>query len=242
LDVSTVASIGSVSERWRFKFEDATRARKHALFKDVSDDDPADRCHKQFGSGSLQGTGIQHDDEIEQSGTDDARNDMNASVGTDSFSTFICQQGFNEISTDLLKPEDWAVVWSKPWRFQANILNTEARALGWSVEHLLRSNRNINKRLLCFSDNLPLVLGACKGRAKSGYLLKPLRRITSLLLATGSRLAVRWIASELNVADAPSRAIAIWKKRNLERWWEDFIKEPFRHHCSIGGPRPTSCR
>ena len=234
LDVSTVASIGSVSERWRFKFEDATRARKHALFKDVSDDDPADCCHKQLGSGSLQGTGIQHD-EIEQSGTDDARNDMNASVSTDSFSNFICQQGFNEISTDLLKPEDWAVVWSKPWRFQANILNTEARALGWSVEHLLRSNRNINKRLLCFSDNLPLVLGACKGRAKSGYLLKPLRRITSLLLATGSRLAVRWIASELNVADAPSRAIAIWKKRNLERWWEDFIKEPFRHHCGIGG-------
>eukprot|EP00435_Cladocopium_sp_Y103_P042198 s2255_g11.t1 len=131
LDVSTVASIGSVSERWRFKFEDATRARKHALFKNMSDDDHADRCHKQIELGSLQGSGFQYD-KTEQSGIDDARSDMNASNGTDAFSTFICDQGFDEIPTDLLKPGDWAVVWSKPWKFQANILNTEARALGLS--------------------------------------------------------------------------------------------------------------
>ena len=196
LDVKTVQEFGRVSERWRYKFEDAAHARKHALGEAAST----------------------------EAGNDDGGAKDSSGYGH-SFSTFIINNGFNEVPESIMKREDWSVVWSRPWKFQANILNTEARGLAWSVEHLLRANRSINKRLLCFSDNLPLVLGCVKGRAKSGHLIKPLRKIAGLCLATGSRVSVRWVASELNVADEPSRAVSAWKALGWDRWWHDFEKE-----------------
>jgi hypothetical protein len=208
ISTTTAAELGSVSERWRFQFEDATRARKHALDSLTVNGSGVDA-----GTGSCERVDVNDDVQMKQS-------------EQGSFSSFIVDQGFDEVPSSLFIKNDWHVVWSRPWKYEANILNTEARALCWSLEHLLRSNRNINKRLLCFSDNLPLVLGTCKGRAKSGHLLKPLRKIAGLLLATGSRLSVRWVASEINVADAPSRAIALWKSRNWDRWWEGLVKEP----------------
>ena len=273
LDEATIRSVGSVSERWRFKFEDAVCARKHALAsadlhrepgRDVlqnnqgcvslhSDDDLAGSdhdksvgfgIHPNFNSASVSGAS-RSTSKVTASvsvGTGDCLEPLHNDSSSchiplhdepcSSFSSFITDLGFDEVPLELLSRDDWRVVWSKPWKYEANILNTEARALGWSVEHLLRSNRNIGKKLLCLSDNLPLVLGANKGRAKSGHLLKPLRKISALLLATGSRLAVRWVASELNVADAPSRAIAQWRAQGLERWWDGYSRDVDDH----GGP------
>ncbi len=54
-------------------------------------------------------------------------------------------------------------------------------------------------------DNLPLALALGKGRANSQHLLSTCRSICSLLLATGMRLYARWVPSELNPADEPSR-------------------------------------
>ena len=140
----------------------------------------------------------------------------------DSISNFILDKGFNEVPQDLLVAEDWKVVWSRPWKYKANILNTEARALAGSFEHILRANRCIGKRVLCLCDNMPVVLGCLKGRAKSGHLLKPLRHIAALSLATGSKVVPRWVVSEHNVADKPSRAIGAWHSAGLERWWDSF--------------------
>ena len=114
-------------------------------------------------------------------------------------SNLISDLGFDEVPATLLRQEDWTVVWSKPWAYEGNILNTEARALLWSVEHLLRATRCIQKRPLCLSDNLPLVLSATKGRGRSHHLTRPWRKLAALSLAIGS--------SELNVADRPSRAL-----------------------------------
>ena len=187
LDLDTISNLGSQCERWRFRFEDAVQARKHALLA-TGGNEPA----------------------------------VEGSSDTDqSFSSFIIDQGFNEIPDHLLISKDWTVVWSRPWKFRANILNTEARALLWSVEHLLRANRNLSKRLLCFSDNMPLVLGCVKGRAKSHHLVRPLRHIAALCLATGSKVCPRWVVSERNVADRPSRAIGAWQAAGLDRWWSD---------------------
>ena len=195
LDTATVSEIGSQSERWRYKFEEAMSARKRAL--ECGDDD--------YGR-----------DRHDKTGEDDGQ----------PISTFILDQGFDEVPKEILNPKAWSVVWSRPWQFKANILNTEARALAWSIEHLLRANRCIGKRLLCLCDNMPVVLGCIKGRAKSGHLLRPLRRIAALCLVTGSKIATRWVVSELNVADRPSRAVNSWQAAGLERWWGDFRKEP----------------
>ena len=115
-----------------------------------------------------------------------------------------------------------------PWKFRANILGTEARVLVWSVEHLLRANRNIGKHVMCLVGNLLVALAATKGRGKSSLLEFPLRHIASLLFEYGSRLHVRWIPSDLNIADKPSRAKQQCKAQGLNRRWESTVKDfPF---------------
>eukprot|EP00959_Pyramimonas_sp_CCMP1952_P458512 9476756-Pyramimonas_sp.AAC.1 len=91
-----------------------------------------------------------------------------------------------------------------------NILFLEGEALVMGFKNVLRSCKAHGRRILILSDNLPLVLAAGKGRAKSVHLRQCLYRICALSLATGSRLAVRWVPSELNPADPVSRGEVGW--------------------------------
>ena len=225
LEREVVQGIGSFSEKWRFKFEDAKKARLHALLGDV-----------RVGGANVSA-------QLER-----VPESSSATAGSGGCaSTFIQDLGFAEIPEKVLQDKEWSVVWSRPWRYESNILNTEAKALVWSVEHMLRSNRCIGKRLLCFSDNLPLVLSAVKGRGKSHHLLQPLRKLAALSLATGSKVHTRWIPSESNVADAPSRAIQQWKAQRFARWWSDAdfeagetAEHKFKPKIQNFGPAPFS--
>ena len=91
----------------------------------------------------------------------------------------------------------------------------------WSFKHQLRSKHGFSKRILALVDNLPLCLAANKGRGQSSFLKQPLREIAALSLVSNSRLHCRWIASEWNAADAPSRSFSLWAQRRLESWWKD---------------------
>ena len=94
---------------------------------------------------------------------------------------------------------------------------------------------NIGKRLLFLSDSLPLTLSACKGRGRSSFLLRPLRKICALSLACDSRIHVRWIPSEWNCADGPSRALSQWAARGLSRWFTDGdVKRDRRRRGGVG--------
>lgn len=55
------------------------------------------------------------------------------------------------------------------------------------------------------SDSQVAVGALTKGRTSSHTLLCRLRPICALLLAAGIQLFTRWIRSELNPADEPSR-------------------------------------
>eukprot|EP00973_Karenia_brevis_P053402 7421516-Karenia_brevis.AAC.1 len=52
---------------------------------------------------------------------------------------------------------------------------------------------------------MSLCLAVSKGRSGSPGLLQVCREICALCLSSGSQIVVRWVPSELNVADAPSR-------------------------------------
>lgn len=200
-----VQMIGGQCEKWRYRFEDAVDARKHAA-KSVGIVDSA--CLSDDLKGAFKHGSLQYFD-------DGSCND---------------RFGFKEVPLKLLHPDDWVVAWSRPWKHEDNILHTEALALTWSVEHSLRANRNFGRKILCLADNLPLTLSACKGRGKSSYLTKPLRKLCALSLATGSRVHVRWIPSEWNVSDRPSRALSQWAARGFDSW--------FRYH-EQEHPRPS---
>ena len=83
---------------------------------------------------------------------------------------------------------------------------------------------------------MPVVLGCLKGRARSGHLLRPLRQIAALGLATGSKICPRWVVSEHNIADKPSRSVDAWHSAGLERWWADFDPN------SLDDPKPSRDR
>ena len=202
------SDIGSQSERWRFRFEDAVDARKHAA----------------------QTVGL----ESPEKGVVDIIEKLRFS----SESECINRESFHEVPIEVLDPRLWKVVWSRPWRFQDNILHTEALALVWSVEHVLRCSRNFGQRLLFLSDNLPLTLSASKGRGKSSFLTKPLRQLCAFALATGSKLHVRWIPSEWNVADRPSRALTQWGARGFDTWFNETGERGRRHSIPSGSKIP----
>ena len=99
----------------------------------------------------------------------------------------------------------WKVVGRHRWWRQEGMPVLEARATFYAVRHLLRKVENHGKRFLVLTDSLTAALAFGKGRAHSARLRGVVRRAAALLLAVGSSLTLRWLPSEWNPADGPSR-------------------------------------
>ena len=81
----------------------------------------------------------------------------------------------------------------------------EGRALVQAARHTMRTRDGLRRRHLYLCDNLSLVLAVGKGRSSAPNLNGTCRALASLALFTGSELVVRWVPSEVNPADGPSR-------------------------------------
>ena len=182
LDSTLIGNCGRTPEKWRFQLEDAIKARNHSLPTSCSVPQQIDVPPENFGQ------------------LPDSSDGVAAPAGPDSPPC-----GFDEVPDSLLKGGPWVVVQSRRWDYLENILATEARALVWAIRRLCRSAKFHNKRLLFLVDNLPLVLAITKGRATSTHLIGPCRQVAAHSFASGSRFNSRWIASERNPADKPSR-------------------------------------
>ena len=62
-------------------------------------------------------------------------------------------------------------------------------------------------RELLLSDNMAIALAFACRRARNFKLLRLIRKISVFYLACGVQVVVRWISSEHNNSDAPSRLI-----------------------------------
>ncbi|CAK0850412.1 unnamed protein product [Prorocentrum cordatum] len=114
-------------------------------------------------------------------------------------------KSFEDVPLDLLRAP-WRVCGRQRWkRASTSMPALEAEALLYGVRHLLRSVANLGSRLLVIGDSISASLAATKGRSSCDGMLSVTRRLGALLLGTGSLLRSRWIASELNPADGPSR-------------------------------------
>jgi hypothetical protein len=100
---------------------------------------------------------------------------------------------------------DWKKVHSSPWTRPEAIPVLEGRALVWVAQHLARSQVNHGKRHLLLSDSMTAILALTKGRGNSRSMNRVCRQVGALSLACGFQLNYRWVASELNAADKPSR-------------------------------------
>ena len=73
------------------------------------------------------------------------------------------------------------------------------------VKNKLKETSTWNMKHFVLIDNLGVALAQSKGRCHSIVLLNVMRRLSALLLATQVALTCRWLPSECNAADGPSR-------------------------------------
>ena len=74
-----------------------------------------------------------------------------------------------------------------------------------AIRHKARSIKHFNQRHVHLGDNLGMVLAFDRGRAKSPQLLFCCRKAAAYSVATNSIVHHRWVPSEWNAADGPSR-------------------------------------
>ena len=129
----------------------------------------------------------------------------------------------------------WGKVDASPWERHEPIPILEGRCITWLLQHLARPQKNLNKKHLVLSDSMSVVLALTKGRSSSKSMNRICRQVAAVELATGMHVHLRWIPSELNPADLPSRARPI-SEFSLEDGLEKFRK----NHAEKAGLRRSS--
>merc|ERR1712194_709652 len=108
----------------------------------------------------------------------------------------------------------WQTVSSGAWDRLEHIVTLEGRALVHALRHLLRHSSFRGHRALVLSGSLVCVCSIMKGRYSRPGLARVCRQWCALVLAGDLRVAWRWVPSEVNPADEPSRRsvpIGIWQ-------------------------------
>ena len=179
-----VKQLGQFSERWRFESETFSKPRGTAFGVGVTETtDEAEAVQWASASG-------------EPAATAQVPLDFGLGRKDESF--------FKPVPFEAVD-RSWKVVGRYKWKRQEGMPVLEARATLFAIKHALRNVENVGKRHLVFSDSMSAICAIDKGRGKTRGLRRVTQQIGSLLLATGSMLGLRWLASEMNPADGPSR-------------------------------------
>ena len=88
---------------------------------------------------------------------------------------------------------------------QEHINVKEARVAGYGINYALRHACPLDGRVVVLIDSAVALNALAKGRSSSFPLLRAVRRVSATLLATGVRPFYRFVESEANPADLPSR-------------------------------------
>lgn len=120
--------------------------------------------------------------------------------------------GFSDVPHGMLDPSDYVHLFTGRIRRDEHTTRSEARGLSWALRHRRRSVESLDRRLVFLGDNMTFMLAVGKGRSGSKLLRGPLWEVAAFALATGCRVIARWIPSELNVEDGPSRLRPLAKR------------------------------
>ncbi len=99
----------------------------------------------------------------------------------------------------------WKVVGRYRWKRQEGMPVLEARASLHAVKHALRRYQGFGRRHLVLSDSISAICALDRGRGKRFGMRRVTQQVGALLLGSGSSCCFRWIPSEWNPADGPSR-------------------------------------
>ena len=91
------------------------------------------------------------------------------------------------------------------WRYEEHQNVFELHAVLLSLKHALLNGEYWGCRIMIFTDSMVSVCAGMKGRSSSTPLLRLLRQMAGVLLATQTQLYIRWVPGHRNLADGPSR-------------------------------------
>ena len=101
--------------------------------------------------------------------------------------------------------ERWKLVRKWLWRESEHNNILETRTVTSTLKHLVRQRSAWDSKVLIFTDNLCTLGVLSKGRSSVFAFLVLARRAAAMTLAVGIRMHLRWVPSELDYADGPSR-------------------------------------
>jgi len=110
---------------------------------------------------------------------------------------------FEEIPVGQLAAQTWTVLFAEEWQYEMAVHMGEARACVLSAGWV--AGRAAHCRQLLLGDNLGVTLAMARKRAKAFPLLLQVRRLSAISLARDIDFSLRWVPSEFNIADLPSR-------------------------------------
>ena len=128
--------------------------------------------------------------------------------GDDQIEVEKCTPGFSNVPFSFVNRE-WKTVGKHQWRDRGTLPVFEARSTLYGVKHILRNRQNFGKRHLILSDSLTATCAISRGRSQIYRLRRVCCQIGALALCSNSCFSIRWIPSEWNPADNPSRGV--WK-------------------------------
>ena len=105
--------------------------------------------------------------------------------------------------------ERWRLTYAGLWRKTVHTNINELRVIVGSARHLSRARTSWRRRILVFTDSLVALGAASKGRSSSPPLLRLCRQLAAVCLTYGIIFRYRYIASEVNPSDGPSRGLPV---------------------------------
>ena len=113
------------------------------------------------------------------------------------------------LSSTWLPVERWRLTYKGRWMEEEHITVQELRVAVGLLRHLARPRKNWRRRVLILIDSTAALGALCKGRSSSPALLRLCRQVAAYSLAFGFLVVGRYIASEVNPADGPSRDLRV---------------------------------
>eukprot|EP00971_Amphidinium_carterae_P199943 3968240-Amphidinium_carterae.1 len=130
---------------------------------------------------------------------------------------------FAHIPQEVINGE-WSVVSSNRWHRSEHIVVLEGRSLIHALKHLLRGKTALDHNHVFLTDSLVCAGCLSKGRSSSSGLCRVSRQWCALQLASGVNVSLRWLPSEQNPADIPSRQHMFCG--SVINWsWEEHVSE-----------------
>ncbi len=126
-------------------------------------------------------------------------------------------EGFQNVPFSAVDRE-WRTVGKHVWWDQASLPVYEARSGLYAAKHALRNRASFGQKHLILTDSLTAACAFSRGRSSVFPMRRVCSQLAALALGTGSTFHFRWIPSEWNPADNPSRGI--WSPSSPKRCFD----------------------